>query len=409
MRRAQRLLALPALVAMCVATTAVGSGVTSSGAAVLDARPPSVGDAALPSSGCSEPHASATAEQTIEVGSETRHYQLSVPAVNARATPAPLVVLLHGLGQQGATIAAASGLADAGRRRGVIVVAPDAGSPNGLWQPTAGSADDSFVDDLIARTEDTQCVDRKRVAIVGFSAGAAFASAYACRNQNRIAALVTASFEFPGSCAQPEPVLAFHGTSDPIVPYGGSTTGNGLGGPGTLANMAQWARTNGCATKPSTTTVNERVTRTTWRLCRNGADTELITVVGGGHAWPDPSISVDPPGSKQPTNGTGVALQFLRVHPLAVGRRLLSFCSAAKSLLGLTSQVAVTGMPDLAANTALVAGRARLLELARSDTEREAAMHLADAALEATEARQPSEQAVSAQASARTTIARTCP
>jgi len=127
-------------------------------------------------------------------------------------------------------------------------------------------------------------------------------SLLACRLPSRIAAIAPiAGVEFNEPCdGAPVPVIAFHGTADPFVPYKGGglnsvTIANqnfykghlpaGLPAPhGVDASMALWARHNGCTATPVEQRISREVRKRTWQHCR--AATLLYVVDGGGHSWP---------------------------------------------------------------------------------------------------------------------------
>jgi polyhydroxybutyrate depolymerase len=107
--------------------------------------------------------------------------------------------------------------------------------------------------------------------------------------------------EYLAPCrGRPVPIIAFHGTADPILPYKGgglnaTTIANnnfykghepaGLPAPlGIDASMKLWAEHNGCDPKPVETKVAAHVVRREWQHCE--APTVLYVVEGGGHAWP---------------------------------------------------------------------------------------------------------------------------
>jgi polyhydroxybutyrate depolymerase len=107
--------------------------------------------------------------------------------------------------------------------------------------------------------------------------------------------------EFLEPCdGSPVPILAFHGTEDPILPYtGGGLNAThiadahfwkgeapaGLPAPmGVDASMRRWAAHNGCDATFDEARVAPHVRRRTWRHCE--AETVLYVVEGGGHSWP---------------------------------------------------------------------------------------------------------------------------
>lgn len=105
--------------------------------------------------------------------------------------------------------------------RGYLVATPDA--IGGNWQLSAPDAHTPDLD-LGAALMDTlskrYCVDRSRVFAAGFSNGSGFAAIIGCAQPRRIAAIALASAEFLlKPCQRTVPVIAFHGTKDPLVAY----------------------------------------------------------------------------------------------------------------------------------------------------------------------------------------------
>src|SRR5205814_3358644 len=100
-----------------------------------------------------------------------------------------------------------------------------------LWDISLTGTDLQFVRNLLDELDRTLCVDDRRIYATGYSNGAFLSSAIACVLADRVAAIapVAGVLSLPG-CApsRPIPVIAFHGTADPIVTYDG-TVGKGLG------------------------------------------------------------------------------------------------------------------------------------------------------------------------------------
>ena len=129
----------------------------------------------------------------------------------------------------------------------------------------------------------------------------------ACSLSDRIAAIApVAGTYFPPfsddfdpneSCpdTRPVPVIAFHGSADPIVPFEG-----GLGGLVAASiifrlsiedAISEWAAHNGCEGAPTEeqATQNGRLIR--YQACGEGATVALYVVEGGGgHTWPDATL-----------------------------------------------------------------------------------------------------------------------
>jgi polyhydroxybutyrate depolymerase len=92
--------------------------------------------------------------------------------------------------------------------------------------------------------------------------------------------------------AQQRPIIIFHGTADPLVPYNGGTVLNSRGLPVQAAETVagDWAKHNGCTSGPTETQLGTEVVRLTWNGCV--APVVMYRIVGGGHTWPGAPINV---------------------------------------------------------------------------------------------------------------------
>jgi polyhydroxybutyrate depolymerase len=265
-----------------------------------------------PSSGCGRTPvtASGVTDRTIDSGGVTRHYQLTVPRGYDGTKPLPVVLGLHALTVSYLFVPSMVGFADMQARYDFIGVSPsgllNGTTPYWLAAPVPGNYDLRFINELLDHLEAELCVDTGRVYSTGMSNGGQMSSLLACEMPNRITAVAPdAGVEFSDGCnGRPIPVIAFHGTDDPIVPY----KGGGLdalriadlnywkgkvpaGLPrhrGVDAAMRTWAAHNGCDARPREERITKEVRRRTWQHCR--ADTILYIVDGGGHAWPGKPI-----------------------------------------------------------------------------------------------------------------------
>ena len=119
------------------------------------------------------------------------------------------------------------GFGDMSSRYRFIGVAPsgrlDGTTPYWLAAPSVDNYDLTFINDLLDVLEAKLCVDPRRIYSTGMSNGAQMSSLLACRLANRITAVApVAGVEFYDTCrGRPVPVIAFHGTADPIVTYAG--------------------------------------------------------------------------------------------------------------------------------------------------------------------------------------------
>lgn len=244
-----------------------------------------------------------------------RSYLLSTGGTTTRA-PAPVIVLLHGMGSTAADINRVSDLPSRAGGKGMIVVTPQAVGAPTLWRPAAQGPDAAFLDQILDDLARSRCIDTARVHVAGFSVGAALAAAYSCTRQDRIASIVTVTVEAPAGCGEPMPILSSHGTADPVIPYGNNDRNAPGGVTGTEANMANWATTAGCQATPTVAEIGTEVTRLEWPNCRDGAEVILFRITGGGHDWPgkDPATAVVP--STQQVNATNEAVAFFQMHHL---------------------------------------------------------------------------------------------
>ena len=108
--------------------------------------------------------------RTLPSGGAERSYYLYVPDSVDAAAAAPLLVLLHGSESDGRSMLHEwASLAD---REGLVLVAPNATSPVGWKIREDGPA---FLHDVVEAVETQASVDRQRVYLFGFSAGAVHA------------------------------------------------------------------------------------------------------------------------------------------------------------------------------------------------------------------------------------------
>jgi polyhydroxybutyrate depolymerase len=273
----------------------------------------------MASAGCGDPapvSGSAT-EGSLVVDGVERTWQIHVPPAHDGLTPMPLVVLLHGLGEDTGIIRnfTTSGLPD---EEGFVVVAPLGSGMITRWMwdlddteydLTLENPDIAFIDALIEHLGTSLCLDESRIYAAGYSNGAIGVSALGCVLEDRIAAIagVAALTDFGDACIvdRPVPTLGIHGTDDPYVLFEG---GWGAGVDGFMLEdfvsyadqpITSWpgfqlsfpdraagiAERNGCAPGAESEMVGEDVERMVWD-CPSGGEVELLVIDGGNHAWP---------------------------------------------------------------------------------------------------------------------------
>jgi polyhydroxybutyrate depolymerase len=317
MRRGQRTTVLAVACALAAASCSSSDDTRAASAApasvsATSGLPPDIAPRTTPpvaraSPGCVHPARVpvGVSDHTIESRGVTRAYELTVPASYDGTKPYAIVFGLHALTVNHKVVGPMVGFANAERYR-FIGVAPS-GRLNGttpFWMaaPTADNYDVRFVSDLLDHLERSLCIDTARVFSTGMSNGAQLSSLLACRLSERITAIApVAGAEYLEPCAgEPVPIMAFHGSEDPILPYAGgglsatsiAATNYWMGDVpadmpeplGIDESMRRWARHNGCDPEPAEERVAPHVRRRTWRDC--AAATVLYVVDGAGHTWP---------------------------------------------------------------------------------------------------------------------------
>jgi polyhydroxybutyrate depolymerase len=310
-----------------VAGCSSGGSPGRTAAATTSPVPRTVGCGRPPDPG---PTASATfgdVVQTIDVGGTPRTYRLAVPASYRRGRPTPLLFDFHGSGSDAVQQSAYSRLPAEGGAAGYLVVTPDAlGGDWDLAAPGKQTRDQQLVTSLESDLSDRYCVDPTRIYAAGISLGSEFATIVACDPADHIAAVGLVAAEYLlRPCRGPVPVLAFHGTADPVVPYADGGLGRSVPGVpviGVEQNLAAWARLDGCHPAPDTTSPAHGIVRRSWSGCRAGSAVVLYSVIGGGHTWPGSPIVLSVAALGRTTeaiSATGLMLAFFDAHPARAG------------------------------------------------------------------------------------------
>jgi phospholipase/carboxylesterase len=141
---------------------------------------------------------------------------LIVPAGSKAGSPTPLLVLLHGAGGSARRVASLFGVAD---ELGVIVLAPE--SRDRTWDAIRGEfgPDIDFLNRALAHTFDRCAVERKRLAIGGFSDGASYGLSVGLASGDLFTHIVACSpgFVIPGPARGKPRIFMSHGTADQIL------------------------------------------------------------------------------------------------------------------------------------------------------------------------------------------------
>ena len=209
---------LLALGGLCVACAACGSGDFGAAMAVEAGSPAS--DGHLLSRPPKEPPPVPTATGAQPIGLDGgRDGVIYLPP--GLTGPAPLFVLLHGATGSAAGITRrteAFALADELK---MVILAPD--SRERTWDAIRGQfgPDVAFLDKALAKVFETVPIDRKRVAVGGFSDGASYAISLGLQNGDLFTHVAAFSPGFfVGNQRRGRPIFYIsHGKRDEILPF----------------------------------------------------------------------------------------------------------------------------------------------------------------------------------------------
>ena len=135
-----------------------------------------------------------------------RRYRLYKPPGTRRSERLPLLVMLHGCGQDAAALAASSGMNRLARAERFLVLYPEQdrlANSQGCWnwfdtRNGRAQREAAIIDAAIEQVCIAQPVDRKRIAIAGLSAGAGMAALLATQRPERFRAVAMHSGIAPG-------------------------------------------------------------------------------------------------------------------------------------------------------------------------------------------------------------------
>lgn len=175
-----------------------------------------------------------------------------------------------------------------------------------------------FFSDLLTRLQQDLCVDAQRIYVMGISNGGGMSNVLACQMAGRITAfapVAAAIYAIPGGChpSRPVPYLEFHGTSDPLVHYDGSTIPHFLP---VMQTMQDWAALDGCGSSPTTFFQKADVTGLQWTSCQGGVMVQHYRIDGGGHTWPGALISTGLGATTRTISATNLSWEFFQQYRL---------------------------------------------------------------------------------------------
>lgn len=245
-----------------------------------------------------------------------REYIQYVPASYNANEAVPLVIVLHGLGDNMANMAQV-GFHQVSDTANFIVVTPQAIVDQAFTGSTAwnsgagafgislnGDVDDiGFINALIDTISDNFNIDQSRVFATGFSMGGFMSNRIACELNNRVAAIASVGGTIGGALTcnpgQARRVCHFHGTDDATVGYGmpdgiqDNTFGNNV-----TDWISFWTSNNSCGSVtvegqfPNSANDNYIVDYVEYAGCTADSRVVHYKVHGADHVWLGPNNDV---------------------------------------------------------------------------------------------------------------------
>lgn len=274
------------------------------------------------SAGCdpARPYPSGDSDRTLASGGIQRTYLLHVPPAYDGSVRTPVVLLFHGYTLNARVMSAYANFGATADSFGFIAVVPNGSGDPQYWNSSTdpGPDDLGFVRDLLSAVSAQLCTDGARVYAAGYSNGGGMAQFAACGLPGQIAAVGLVASTY-GACQPGVPVVAFHGTADPILPFEGASASLGVVGgrtPPVRQVLSAWAARLGCDRLPTISRVAPQVELSTFRRCLSGdGEALLYAVLGGGHTWPGSGVAIDLLGpTTTEVDASALLWQFFAAH-----------------------------------------------------------------------------------------------
>lgn len=210
--------------------------------------------------------------------------------------PLPLVVVLHGLGEDAEAMARLATWPEAARDVGFVAVFPQGVDDSWNAGRCCGKAaqegvdDVAFLDAVIAQMVAEENVDREAVYMTGFSNGAMMTYLYSCRRPGALVGAASVAGTNFSDCvpSSPSMFMQVSGSDDPIVPVlGGPSEAPGLPEvPSVEASILAVAAASGCSGRPGGDS-DAAVTTFVGEGCAAGDPVRYDVVRGLGHVYPN--------------------------------------------------------------------------------------------------------------------------
>ena len=245
--------------------------------------------------------------QTLTHDGITREYILYIPSSYNGTSEVPLLFNFHGFGGEASDYMNYVDMRSLAEAENFILVYPQGTLLQGSthWNPSLphpnnkSSADDlGFIETLINQLSSDYMIDSERIYACGYSNGAMMSYGLAFHKSDLMAAVGSISGAMLDTDiipSHPMPVIVFHGTSDGVLPYNGSSEFNSID-----TVLAYWIGFNNTHTTPTINRINDNGTiieHYSYTDGNNNTSVEHYKITGGGHVWFD--ISYDGSNTSQ--------------------------------------------------------------------------------------------------------------
>ena len=229
---------------------------------------------------------------TCEYAGEKYGFVLCPPDENGDNVETPLILALHGYGNNADAMRLMTHLDETAFSRGYAVAYISSAKPG--WNCGLGDSDlddVGFLKKLAAYLQESYGFDPERTFAVGFSNGAFMTQRLAVDAQDTFAAVASVAGMMPQSVWDSRAeksdigVLEIYGTKDDVVPKKSDDSYKTAGAPAIEDVMEYWAASNGL-------TERETVDLSDKSVCfkasgSSGGNVWLVAVTDGRHSWPD--------------------------------------------------------------------------------------------------------------------------
>jgi len=200
-----------------------------------------------------------------------RDYYLHIPSQYKNNISLPLIIFLHGGGQNIKKMVRSSLLNRLADKKGFIIAYPvginkhwnDGRGISYSGKSNKGVDDVAFIDTLIEKLKKTDKIHKNKIYVTGLSNGGMMTFRIGCELSYKLSAIAPAISNMPQkivSMCKPKStlsVLLMNGTKDPIVPWQGGTVKLWKKTMGEVTSTKEsidfWVRHNRCKKKPKIT------------------------------------------------------------------------------------------------------------------------------------------------------------